>query len=508
MLSCTCTLFVVAQWTTHLRAWQHALSADDVVSIITFLDIGAFLAFIPGVLYDALGCKIVGYVGALLSLGGYVCMDQLLKSDGGANVALLCFVGFVIGHGSIWLVVCALNTVTNNFEKQDRGRAVGLVMTTFGLSAGIYSSLIRVIEGTSIEPNLLGFFGISMGSISLVCVLGIAKMPPGHLLTARGARATHALGLCILALVLITLRALWTPQVHGLDVIAVVMTVLYVLVLAFQAFLVVRLFLRRGWSITFQHTMLEEASADGTAGALTAVSGEVDGSTFSEALRAVEYWLLLFVFLIGIGIGQNMVNSIGNIPGIDVATGVAIFAAGNAVGRFVPGYLSDLLFRHLDRMGFIIIATALLCVSQVVMLVSQQNPIGIYVGIFLTAAAFGSYWVLVPAVEAEWFGRLHFGKIHGLMLFLAGDGGVVALYKGLASFAESTRGPCDASSRVAGCFELKWLVCLALSGIAMLAAVAIRFQRGRVHCRESPRPHPSSMTTSLRTSVSIEAEGH
>ena len=41
------------------------------------------------------------------------------------------------------------------------------------------------------------------------------------------------------------------------------------------------------------------------------------------------------------------------------------------------------------------------------------------VGVFVVGAAFGSFWVLVPAIEREWYGKRDFGRIHGVMMVAA-----------------------------------------------------------------------------------------
>lgn len=478
MLSSACTLFVTSRWSSHLRAWEPGLKDEDVVSIITALDIGAFLAFIPGTCYDAFGCKVVGYAGAVVSLVGYLSLFSLIQAGVHAHVGILCLIGFVIGTGSIWLVICALNTVAGNFEKEDRGRAVGLVMTTFGLSAGIFSELISLVEGAHTQPSLLAFIGVSMASVALVSNVGVARLPEGCLLRAGTARTTEALAVCVAALLLVSLPALARPRVAGVDAVAAVVAVFYGAVLVFQVALVVRLLLRRGCCVLYNRSLQTDPGNVSEHRQQFLAAPEQVGATFGEALRAAEYWLLTLVFLVGVGVGQTLSNSIADIPSIDAAAGIAIFAAGNSIGRFVPGYLSDILLKVCDRSGFVVISTALLCVAQSIMLVAAQHSRAFaYIGIFLTALAFGSYWVLVPAAEAEWFGRRHFGKIHGFLLFIAGDGGVALVYKGTASAAESTRGPCDAPGRVAGCFALKWQVGLGLSCAALLMAVGMRAQR-------------------------------
>merc|ERR1712190_444158 len=105
-------------------------------------------------------------------------------------------------------------------------------------------------------------------------------------------------------------------------------------------------------------------------------------------------------------------------------------------------------------MSFMCALTVLLTVSQCILLLSRGAEAA-YLGIFFTSFAFGSYWVLIPAVEAEWFGRLDFGKIHGLLVTIAGNVGVIGLYMGVAFYMESTLGPCRNPIHIEACFQFR-----------------------------------------------------
>eukprot|EP00747_Dinoflagellata_sp_TGD_P012355 gnl/TRDRNA2_/TRDRNA2_121594_c2_seq1.p1 gnl/TRDRNA2_/TRDRNA2_121594_c2~~gnl/TRDRNA2_/TRDRNA2_121594_c2_seq1.p1 ORF type:complete len:263 (-),score=36.95 gnl/TRDRNA2_/TRDRNA2_121594_c2_seq1:148-840(-) len=224
------------------------------------------------------------------------------------------------------------------------------------------------------------------------------------------------------------------------------------------------------------------------------------GLPFTYALRLPEYWLLLCVFSVVLGIGQTVSNNLADISAINSTAGIAFFSVGNSLGRFFPGYLSDMLIRECDRISCMIFATALLCTSQTILLLGYRNPIASYIGIFFTALAFGSYWVLMPAVLAEWFGRLHFGKIHGFLLLAAGYCGVAFIYNCLANLADALRGPCDNLRNTNACFDFKWAANLGLCMAAMFMAVVIKVRILRLERRaemEMERASPSQQEMSL-----------
>eukprot|EP00747_Dinoflagellata_sp_TGD_P097590 gnl/TRDRNA2_/TRDRNA2_167179_c0_seq1.p1 gnl/TRDRNA2_/TRDRNA2_167179_c0~~gnl/TRDRNA2_/TRDRNA2_167179_c0_seq1.p1 ORF type:complete len:535 (-),score=70.02 gnl/TRDRNA2_/TRDRNA2_167179_c0_seq1:177-1781(-) len=484
MLSAACTLFVTAKWSAHMTTWVPTLKDADVVSIITSLDIGAFLAFFPGLVYDNFGTKAVAYSGSLMTLAGYAAMYLAVTYGKGIAVSVisLCLISFLIGTGSIWLVICALHTVTCNFAPEDRGRAVGLVMTAFGLSAGIFSTLINLFLGAATTPTLLLFIGCGMSFVSTLATFGMSVLPPGKpLLKAASAKTNTALVVSIVLLTLITLPTFWSPKVGGMPVLPLITAGSYALILLFQVGLNIRLGTRFGGQI-FKASVLSNLNRftpnphPNSELHRRSVNSGMGSLTFGQALRAPEYWLLLLVFLVAVGIGQTVTNNLANIKSINTNAGVAIFAVGNSMGRFLPGYLSDILFKVCDRVSFMIMASVLLCAAQAVMLFAKDSVALIYTGILLTATAFGSYWVLVPAIESEWFGRGHFGKIHGFLLAMSGDLGVLAIYKVLTSVAEHMHGPCNIAANVGTCTSFKQKANIGLCAAAIILSVMIKVQ--------------------------------
>lgn len=492
MLSSTCSLFITAVWTRRMRDWMPFLSEDDVTSIVTSLDVGAFLAILPGTLYDTWGCKPVGYVGAALTLVGYLGMYVAVTVDDIAGVTELCVLGFIIGQGSIWLVICALNCVTANFEAHDRGRAVGLIMTAFGLSSGIFNQVAVAYEGPNVRPELFIVLGVGISSAAVLANMGIFELPHNTPSSARDVHMNWILGVNTLLVVAVAGPSFLAADFLGTNLWAIVVLGTYAAALVLQAAIVAGVIGRYGLLAALDASMLPRpdlsmlAKSEGeesTRGAASRLRRKValmaPHVKFAEALAWTEYWLLVVIFAVAVGVGQMVTNSLAEIDEMDPVVGVSIFSAGNSVGRFLPGYLSDFLFRHFDRASFLLVAVATLCVSQMVLLASNGSSVCTYVGVFLTACAFGAFWVLVPALEAEWFGRADFGKIHGALVAIGGGAGVLLLYKGNCMLSEATVGPCKDESRDESCFQLNWTINLATSTAALLAALVVKLLNAR-----------------------------
>mmetsp|Transcript_82801 Transcript_82801/g.182017 ORF Transcript_82801/g.182017 Transcript_82801/m.182017 type:complete len:583 (-) Transcript_82801:174-1922(-) len=511
MLSSTCTLAIVGQWTGQLREWRPSIRRAHTATIVTALDIGCFLAFIPGMVYDRMGVKAVGYAGAVFSLVGYLGIYAIIKlSDEPSIVSLMGF-AFIVGQGSIWQVIAALNATTGNFERHDRGKAVGLIMTAFGLAAGIIGSLGLLLEGREPRPEILLYIGTSMAVIGGISTIGITKLPTNALLNAREGQTSKVLAVCIALLVLISARAVFHRRENFAFLLTSGTVIVYGMVFAFEICLVGRLMYRRGLSVLYRDTLLglDDAGSNilSPSPSESAISmSSFQGKSFHEAITSLDYWLLLFIFLVSIGVGQNTCNSIALIPEMSPSKGVATFTVGNTVGRFLPGYLSDMLFKVIDRVTSMMIATGLLVLSQVVMLFATNIEM-VHLGLFLTSASFGSYWVLVPAIEAEWFGHANFGKIHGFLLFVAGDGGVLFFFKGSNMLAEALNGPCDLVEKVPGCFAIQWKLCLAVSILALAVTGLVKYRQFQCQMAEvqvdSRRPSNVQVHAPIMGSVAM-----
>lgn len=50
-------------------------------------------------------CKVVGNIGAMLTLTGYVLMYLAVSVEGGVDAFWFCLISFIMGHGAIWLVI-------------------------------------------------------------------------------------------------------------------------------------------------------------------------------------------------------------------------------------------------------------------------------------------------------------------------------------------------------------------------------------------------------------------
>ncbi len=135
-------------------------------------------------------------------------------------------------------------------------------------------------------------------------------------------------------------------------------------------------------------------------------------------------WAILFLNVTaGIAIiseAAPMAEEITGVSAVVAAGVVSIISIGNAVGRFLWAWLSDLIGRK-NVFLTMFVAQAVLFV-----LLAQVNAYVLFAVIaFLIVSMYGGGFGTMPAFAADYFGAKNVGKIYGLMLTAWGFGGVL-----------------------------------------------------------------------------------
>lgn len=113
----------------------------------------------------------------------------------------------------------------------------------------------------------------------------------------------------------------------------------------------------------------------------------------------------------------------------------------------------------------------------------------IYIPCFLAGFAFGMPWILVPAIEIDWYGHKHFSSIHGVMM-LAAIMGVLALFNllSLQTKDDSSINP----------YFLMWWILGGLNAGGFLFGICARFQASCSLCGPRERDRSSAREISIQ----------
>lgn len=160
-----------------------------------------------------------------------------------------------------------------------------------------------------------------------------------------------------------------------------------------------------------------EPRADERPAALSTATGELAGTTFKQAVRTKQFWLLWFsIFLIALAYGGAHIHmpAIVGDHGIDraAAAGVmGIVGIGLLCGRIGVGFL-------LDRIWGPAVAFPVLCLPAIacylLMGTSSEMQI-ISIAAFFLGFAAGAESDLIAFLAARYFGMAHFGRIYGML---------------------------------------------------------------------------------------------
>jgi MFS transporter, OFA family, oxalate/formate antiporter len=139
--------------------------------------------------------------------------------------------------------------------------------------------------------------------------------------------------------------------------------------------------------------------------------------TVSQSIRTKNFWLLWVIAILQGSAGISMVTLsvvFGLSRGFALESAVVLlmaFSLGNGLGRFLMGYLSDILGPKLTMsFSFLAAAAAYFCLPHITLLSVMALAAG-FVG-----TAFGTLMTVSPPLTIDCFGIDHFGAIYGLVL--------------------------------------------------------------------------------------------
>ena len=123
-----------------------------------------------------------------------------------------------------------------------------------------------------------------------------------------------------------------------------------------------------------------------------------------------------------IGISKPVGSDLIKIPTATAASLIGVFAACNAVGRPLFGWLADRLSPKIAA----VVNLAIILVMSLAMLFAGENTTSLYV------AAFAGFWLclggwlaIAPAATATFFGMTHYSRNYGTVFFAYGLGAIL-----------------------------------------------------------------------------------
>ncbi|CAJ1944706.1 unnamed protein product [Sphenostylis stenocarpa] len=425
-------------------------------------DIGENVGILPGLACNKFPPWLILFIGGLLSLLGFgVLWLGITKTLDSVPFILLWLALAVATNSCAWLSTAILVTNMRNFPVS-RGTVAGILKGYSGLSAAVFTEIYSVVFHNS-SPDFMLFLAIGIPALCFSTMFLVRPCTPasgedssenGHFLFIQGASA--ALGLYLLTTTILN------NFVPISDTVSYVMLAVMILLLLAPLAIPIKMTLcpRKASATTEtpeEHVgssdfLVQDGKVDNIEPLLSASSAsglgsfnDVDGSAevamllaegegavrkkrrpkrgedfkFTEALVKADFWLLFFVYFVGVGTGVTVLN---NLAQIGIAQGIedttillSLFSFFNFVGRLGGGVVSE----HFVRTKTIPRTIWMTC-TQIIMiflylLFAYAINGTLYPAIAVLGICYGVQFSIVIPTVSELFGLKHFGMLSNFM---------------------------------------------------------------------------------------------
>jgi hypothetical protein len=140
----------------------------------------------------------------------------------------------------------------------------------------------------------------------------------------------------------------------------------------------------------------------------------------TEALLTIEFWLLFFTFLCGIGTGITAINNLGQIGEAqgfaDVSIFISLISIWGFFGRVGAGAVSEYYVKKaaIPRPLWMAISQIFLLLGYIMF--AMAAPGSLYVGSIVVGICYGVHISITVPTASELFGLKHFGMLYNFLI--------------------------------------------------------------------------------------------
>ncbi|KAM1412883.1 hypothetical protein FF1_025208 [Malus domestica] len=489
------------------------LSQQQLTILGVASDVGESLGFLPGIACNKFPPWAVLLVGCVLCFLGYGVIWLVVSGTiGSFPFVALWITLFIAANSNAWFGTAVLVTNMRNFALS-RGTVAGILKGYIGLSAAVYTVLYSTVLQDS-ALNLLLFLALGIPVLCLALMYFIRPCTPAS--GEDSSEHVHFLFTIavsvLLAIYLITVTIV--QQLVSLsDAISYILVAIMVILLLAPLAIPVKMtlfpsraraessdrlapeegatqtdpLLTPSSSATHLGSFLEAEYASDIETLIAIGEGAVkkkrrpkrgEDFKFQEAFIKADFWLLWFLYFLGVGSGITVLN---NLSQIGIALGasdttilLSLFSFCNFVGRLGSGAVSEHFLRTktVPRTVWMACAHVVMLISFVLYALAISGTL--YVATALFGICYGAQYSLMVPTASELFGLKNFAVIYsfvglgnpiGAVLFsvlLAGD-----VYD--AEAAKQGGSTCVGSA----CFGLTFIVLAIACGLGFILSVIL-----------------------------------
>jgi len=106
----------------------------------TFINMGVWVAFGMGLIYDSCGSKLSSFITLILLPGGFFVLYKFIQSS---SISLIWFllIALIMGQGSSLAYTNALSTNVKNFSKKNSSNVIGLIISNSAIAPSLFASV-------------------------------------------------------------------------------------------------------------------------------------------------------------------------------------------------------------------------------------------------------------------------------------------------------------------------------------------------------------------------------
>ena len=142
----------------------------------SFINIGSWISFGMGIIYDTLGPIISNFFGFFLLPVCLMILYRLIESYYNVSLFWFLFMAFIMGQGSALLYTSSLTTSLKNFSKKNSSKLVGLIVSNCAISPSVFASIKEALDTFTI-PEFIAYvvFHISLIVLLSFCFFDVVK---------------------------------------------------------------------------------------------------------------------------------------------------------------------------------------------------------------------------------------------------------------------------------------------------------------------------------------------
>ncbi|PIN14284.1 hypothetical protein CDL12_13106 [Handroanthus impetiginosus] len=475
-------------------------------------DVGKAFGLLAGLASDRLSTPIILLIGSVEGFIGYgvqwlVVSRRIQPLPYWAMCIFLC----MGGNSTTWMNTAILVTCIRNFRK-NRGPVSGILKGYVGLSTAIFTDICSALFADDPAKFLL-MLAIVPFVVCLAAIIFLREIPPSSTAAEEGAETKFFGIINVLAVIIaLYLLAFDVTGAHGRlfsQVFAAILLILLASPLSIPIYLAAKSFIRsNAKSMDVEQNVSEpllaaEPEKKLDAPSLTVLSEKPrpvlgEEHTIFEALSTVDFWILFFSFLCGVGTGLAVMNNLGQMGVALGYTDVSMFVSLTSIwgffGRILSGTVSENFIKRAGTPRPLWNAASQILMAVGYILMAMAMPGSLYVGSIVVGICYGVRLAVTVPTASELFGLKYYGLIYNILILNLPLGSFLfsGLLAGFLYDSQATRTAGGGNTCIgAHCYRLVFIVmaiaCVIGFGLDVLLSVRTKAIYAKIYANRKSK---------------------